>query len=92
MVVPSSQHVDTFGFENLVCSMDYVVNSELICAFAYHSFSVEHEASTKREDLIVKRHRGVAAATEVLVVRIISYIGPFLFHLVEIIGFKVGEA
>lgn len=82
MVIPSSQHVDTFGFENLVCSMDYVVNSELICAFAYHSFSVEHEASTKREDLIVKRHRGVAAATKVLVVRFIRHIDPLLFHLV----------
>ena len=92
MVIPSSQHVDTFGFENLVCSVDYVVNSELIGAFAYHSFSVEHEASTKREDLIIIIHRGMAAATKVPVVRFIIDIGPFLFHLVEIISFKVGEA
>jgi hypothetical protein len=82
MVISSSQYVDTFGFEDLVGSMDYVVNSELIGAFTYHSFSVEHEASTKREDLIVKCHRGVAAATKVLVVGFIRHINPLLFHLV----------
>ena len=55
LVVFSWQDVDSFGSDHIVSFFYCVEIGHLVGAFTNLSFSVEHEATTEGENLIVKR-------------------------------------
>ena len=54
MVILPGEDIEALGLHDGVSLLDGVINSHLVRAFTHLSLTIEHEASTKRVDFVVK--------------------------------------